>query len=826
MAKHMSASQTVPPRTGSAPSVASGLEIPRAWRIDAMAFATAGVTLFVQVLVHRLVSAKLLNNYAFVVIGLTMLGFGVSGAVLSRALPSALRRRREAILWASSLFVVTLLLSSAVFCRAESASDLVSTRANLVGQIAQRLPLALPFALPFAFCGLILGILLSSPDAPARRVYFFDLVGSALGAFLVVGVISAVGVEIGVLLAAGALLLGAIVLFPPRSRIAWAAAALGVAALTAGIAWRKAVFELRYPSDSMLAEAHQYGAIEHTAWDAVARVEVSRIPPPDPGDTAFPCLIGSNRAFHERFRRQLTQNNYAFTFAVDYDGRPETLRGIEETIYAAAYETTSVKSPRALAIGVGGGFDILTALHYGPAEIVGVEVNAATVRILRDTYRDYFRHWVQDPRVRLVHAEGRHYLARSLDKYDVLQLSGVDSYTGTAGAAHIFSESYLYTEQAWDLYLSRLTDQGIVNMMRLEYAVPREMLRALVTAVAALRRTGASAPEKHVIMLTATNGAFAALLVKKTPFTAEEEDRVSRWASASPYFAVSASPSRNATGANAYQAFLAAAPSGQQAFPRKYPFDITPVSDDRPFFFKYSRWRDLFTHMGAFPILEYTVLVLLVFIGGSALLCIAVPLFLFHSRGLHTPHTARHIGFFAGIGLGFMAVEMALLQKFGLFLGHPNHALSVVLAALLLSSGIGSLSCARIVPALGGLRFVSYALSGVILLEYFLILPRLEAWISWPAAARTMVVFILIGPIGILLGTFFPFALDRLKAATPQFAPWAWGINGIFSVLAPVLSVAFSTTWGMNALLLAAVPIYMATAAAFPNDSVAHGGGA
>ncbi len=160
-------------------------------------------------------------------------------------------------------------------------------------------------------------------------------------------------------------------------------------------------------------------------------------------------------------------------------------------------------------------------------------------------------------------------------------------------------------------------------------------------------------------------------------------------------------------------------------------------------------------------------------------------------------------------GIGYLAIEIALLQKFGLFLGHPNYALSVVLASLLLTSGLGSLFSGTIIKALREVRFVSYTLAALILLEYGLVFPRLLAMIVLPFWVRTLIVCVLVAPIGLCLGTFVPSALEGLKSTAPAFVPWAWGINGIFSVLAPVLSVGFSMTWGINALLLAAIPIYL-----------------
>jgi hypothetical protein len=181
--------------------------------------------------------------------------------------------------------------------------------------------------------------------------------------------------------------------------------------------------------------------------------------------------------------------------------------------------------------------------------------------------------------------------------------------------------------------------------------------------------------------------------------------------------------------------------------------------------------------------------------------------------------------FFAGIALGYLAIEVALLQKFGLFLGHPNYALSVVLAALLFASGLGSLFSAEIVRALGHLRYVSYVLAALVLGECLLVLPRLGGWVGLPFATRVVLVVLLVLPLGVCMGTFFPSALETIKKSAPEFGPWAWGLNGIFSVMAPVLSVGISTTYGINALLLAAVPVYLLAAASLPAARAEAAGG-
>jgi hypothetical protein len=216
--------------------------------------------------------------------------------------------------------------------------------------------------------------------------------------------------------------------------------------------------------------------------------------------------------------------------------------------------------------------------------------------------------------------------------------------------------------------------------------------------------------------------------------------------------------------------------------------------------------------------MEYSVLVLFSVIAFVSLFCVWAPLHVLARRGAQANGRARLVIFFAGTGIGYLAIEVALLQEFGLFLGHPNYALSVVLAALLFTTGLGSLFSEGIVSRLHGVRFVSYALAVVVLALYAFGLPLLPGLIGLPFWERATLVFALVAPIGILLGVFVPSALDRLKTEAPAFIPWAWGINGIFSVMAPILAVAFSMTWGIRALLLSALPIYLVVGWTFPPD--------
>jgi hypothetical protein len=793
---------------------------------------TAFVTLATQVLVHRIVSAKLVNNFAFLVISLTMLGFALSGIVLTRWRQALLARRDEAVLVSAALFAPTLLATSWIFCAVPPGPQWAATRWEFVLLFLRLVPVAMLYSLPFAFCGLILGLLLSAPDLPARTIYGFDLAGSALGAAAVIASVSWLGVE-NSLLGACTLLVGGCGLLVSRwTRASVTAGAAAVLVLAVGFSARAGLFRMRYPPGSVLAATQdpQSGfVLEHVAWDPIARIEVTRIPPPLPETVQWPFLVGRHPGLLPRFERVLTQNNNAFTYAPRYEGDPASLAGLEQTLYAAAYEARTVAAPRVLVIGVGGGIDMLTALHLGAGSVTGVEVNAATTRILRKTYREYFQAWVDDPRVRLVDAEGRNFLVRTPEPFDLIQLSGVDSVSGIPGAAHVFSENYLYTAEAFDLYLARLPPAGILSVMRQEWKPPREMLRVLALAVGALRRAGVADPAEHVVMVAANNDLFSSLLVKRTPFTPDEVQRIDRWASASPFFHLAAAPQLNRARQNAYQVFLTLGGEGaEHGFQELYPFDIRPPRDARPFFFKHSRWAHLLDRdpavAASVPVMELGLL-LLIAVGSLAVLaCVYLPLRLLAAEGLRSDGALRHAAFFGAIAIGYMAVEMALLQKFGLLLGHPNYSLSVVLASLLLSSGLGAMFSGPLLRLMGGLRFAGYVLAGVVLAEYALVFPLLPGLMGRGFGLRAALVFALVLPVGALLGIYFPTGLQRLKSGREGFVPWAWGVNGIFSVLAPILAVAFSTTWGVDALLLAAVPVYLLAGLAQPQLSAVPAG--
>ena len=374
-------------------------------RASLLAFVTAAATLFLQVLVHRLVSAKLLNNYAFLVISLTMLGFAVSGSLLTLGVKAFLRRIPETASVSAALFVLTALLATVLFCGTRTSAPFAISRPSFVLGFLRWTPFALLFALPFTFAGLTLGALLSAEQLSARRVYFFDLLGSAFGA-----------------LARGPR-------DQPHGRRERSVGRMRCSARRDPLRPATAIPDGTGPRnpDRARARARHLEAGRCVPADLRRRIDTGE--PHDHGRARrLGPLVAHRGLTHPSFGSELGNIRLAggprppVPRHLSEDAHPERLRlhlrrGLRRQPRVARRVSNRPSTlrrtwreprndPKSWSIGVGGGFDILNALHFEASDVTGVEVNRATYKILTRTYRDYFRAWVEDPRVHVVNERG------------------------------------------------------------------------------------------------------------------------------------------------------------------------------------------------------------------------------------------------------------------------------------------------------------------------------------------------------------------------------------------------------------------------------------
>jgi spermidine synthase len=468
-----------------------------------------------------------------------------------------------------------------------------------------------------------------------------------------------------------------------------------------------------------------------------------------------------------------------------------------------------------LVIGAGGGVDVLTALHNGAQHVTGVEINSIIIDSVEHRYADFAGHLYQDPRVEIHNDEGRHYLKSDPRKYDVIQLSGVDTFAASQAGAFALHENYLYTVEALHDYLNSLSPGGMLTFTRWLYIPPRQTIRLVAMVEQAFRERGAANPANHVVIFNMQR--FSVVLVKNDEFTKDDVDRVqtevvrrgfqllyapfvrvnplaAQWGDTNPFYKIW--------------------DEGPAAFIAGYPFDIRPSVDDRPFFFEYQRWT---RPVG--PITENTVFVLfqkenaqLVLLGTLAFSALAAGTMLVLGRkrakqqGL-TLGASAHV-YFAALGLAYIAVENVLVQRMILCLGRPAYALTVILCTLLIASGVGSLVGARVGGLLGRPRTI-LALVVALLLAYSVALrPALDAVLGLGLGARIAIVALLIAPLGVLMGMPFPWAIARLTAADDRLVPFAWVVNGAASVLGGSITVILAMATGFTSVFWVAAALY------------------
>jgi predicted membrane-bound spermidine synthase len=500
------------------------------------------------------------------------------------------------------------------------------------------------------------------------------------------------------------------------------------------------------------------------------------------------------------------------------------LEGIEHL----KYDVTNLphwlrRDGRVLAVGVGGGRDVLSALAFGQRSVVGVEINEAILDVVNAHFGDFTGHLDRDPRVRFVNDEARSYIARQAERFDILQISLIDTWAATGAGAFVLSEHSLYTTEAWALFLDRLTPRGVLSVSRWYYDPrPDEIYRVVSLAVAALAGRGVRRPHEHIIVVRHATGAdgrvaplgVATLLVSPSPFSPADVDAAEEVARRMR-FEVVLSPRGAAT------ATFAALAGGRNlpALYAGYPTNIAPPTDDSPFFFHMLRprdlleigpWRAALSGSGAEVQAVWVLGVLLLTVVGLTVLCIVVPLALTSDRGLLAGTTPLFV-FFAGIGLGFMLVEISQMQRLIIFLGHPTYGLSVVLFAMLASSGAGSLVVGRL---RGSPAAPLVALVLVLALFGAVTPPVIRAFEAATTPARIAVAIGLLLPIGVLMGMAFPLGMRLAARRAAAVAPWLWGINGATSVCASVVAVAIALHWGIAASFWTGVACYVAAAAA------------
>ncbi|MCB9883171.1 MAG: hypothetical protein H6834_15390 [Planctomycetes bacterium] len=887
--------------------------------IDVGLFLVSAATLTLEIHKTRVFSVLLWHHVTYIVVTLTLLGFTAAGAFLTVFPRLAEERVRGTLAWSSLGFALTTI--GAFWVVSHQSFDSTSVLTNkwtyflIAGYYAY-------LVVPFFFAGLAITAALTARAKDVSRLYFINLVGSGVGCWLLVLLLTPLGGERMVFFCAALAALAAMVFAEPRS-LARRASVVSLLALVGTGAFADRLMPLGTAPDKvgslLLGKETTSEKGEKTTWQLIARawsplcrIDVIGVP----GDPLYiVCQDGDAPTTIRRADEAAVEEHVLTPYALGYrlfDGKE--------------------KRPDVLIIGPGGGPDLIQALRNDARSITAAEINGVTASLMRNEFKEYTNGLYDREGIDVHVAEGRSFMRRSKRTYDLIQMTGTDTYTALSSGAYVLSESYLYTREAFEEYFDHLSEDGVLCVLRFRFDPPRESLRLAAIGQEVLRDRGAEDPGRHVIVIenevlypyhSAMGEAqqvvkYAITLFKREPFTQEEVFRYLDWirgraddfaskGSPQPSYLLGYAPpadlaawkdrhpgvavdlasrhkayldglvhvlkanvdttlpegleklrpiqtmAREALAAGQdlrdvlrrsekvvvypdrdapldnnppYVALAEAIRSGKErAFYDSYPYVVSPVTDDAPFFFKYHRWGSLFGSKveqasyedlyGDEPIGLFVLLALLLEMIVLVALLVIVPLLVVRRSELKAKGALRSFVYFTALGAGFILIEIVYLQKFVLFLGHPVHSLTVTLSSFLVFSGLGSFFSNRFRPGPKLVRTAVYAIVALVVLNGFLLPVLFQTFLDQSTPMRIVIAIAALAPLNFAMGIPFPTGIRILERTTPRFIPWAFGVNGGASVIGSVLCIILALAIGFHAVSFIAAGVYLVGALVF-----------
>jgi spermidine synthase len=768
---------------------------------------TSFAALLLELALTRLFSVVLFYHFAFLAISIALLGLGAGGVfayLLKSRLAGTPTRMLAARLCMTNSVVVVVVLEIVLHVPVA----LQVSWANF-GRLTA---LYLAAAVPFFLTGLLFAVVFARETSRIPRLYGADLCGGALACLAVVPLLNFVGGPNVVLVAGAAMAAGGAIWAEFRSQRRNAALLALALLVLIGANYSGRLIDVVYAKGMFRDPAW----VEFARWNALSRVEVDR-------------------------------QGQAKAIVIDADASTYIMNANVAQWHNTEWEDDLMSAPPALAnvlrphgefaiIGPGGGVDVLRAVANGSPSVTGIEINPIiATTIMRGRYADYSQHLYERPDVHIHVTDGRSFLRSTPQTFDVVQMTLVDTWASTAAGAFALSENNLYTVEAFREYFDHLRPEGMIAITRWEFRHPREALRIVAVATEALHRLGVANPARNFIV--ASQGALnedgipVVVLAKKTPFTAAEEAAVAAHLNKYSHLAALYLPSR--PGQNPFSDLIAS--NDPYAFARGYAYNVAPVTDNAPFFFFTLKPGQILGEKGLHSGIDWKVnLGVLVLLLVLVISLVAVLVFLVLPLILRTTAKTRQcrpsplpLLYFIAVGLGYILVEIAFIQRFVLFLGHPTYALTVVIFLLMLSSGAGSLFSRRWLPRTS-LGWVPLVLVIVTLLADVLFLPgRLAALVGLDFGYRLLVSGVLLIPLGFVMGMPFPTGLRALAALpAPEFpagsaasdnsVEWAWAMNAAASVLGSVLAMVIAIQFGLTVTLACGAVAYFAALLLMP----------
>lgn len=745
------------------------------WRPVAIVFLVCLASLNAEVTVTRLLAYQFFYHFVFLALCLAHLGIAAAAAwvfITHRAGSAGLRHALLLGMAAAPL----LFLGAYAYVAPRPLPGWTKLTA---APMAPYLGLLCLLLLGFYFCiGGVLAALMAQYRAFFNRLYAADLLGAALGCVAALALMAQLG-PVRAFLASSLLALAAAALslprpgqapVPPRTRhVPWAA---GTTLLLAAVVGCLMVYP-RTVEPRALTPATAF------AWNHLARTD----------------RVGPGQ------------------YVIDADASTEYACELWDS--EIEYRLGSAR-PRVAIIGVGAGPQLRHALHFQPSSVVGVDINASIINWDTGLDRAYNGGVFLRPEVELVVDDARHALRCRSDQFDVIVMHAIDTFTASSSGAYSLTENYLYTVEAFEDYYARLAPGGVMAIRRWLFYPPRENLRLFTTVLEALARSGVAHPEEHVVVLAPTKDwkrtdlkTFGFLLFSKQPLSPAQLQTADEFVRASGWDYLYRPGQRTGS---AFADYVAA--PDRRAFFATYPYLVQPCYDANPYFFQFIRPQALlFPPAGIASTLIFSQSTNILFVTLGVLLALVylllgIPLRVNRRRANLAQPPPAMTAYFACLGIGFMAVELASIQCMTLFLGHPVYALGIILLGLLAFAGLGSalvrrLPAGRAAPVAG----VIALLAGVAGLG---LMWGVHRFIGQPFPVRVALTLAYLAVVGIPMGMPMALGVQRIGAGAAHEVAWAWACNGAATVLGTNVCMILLVYQGITSVFWVGAASYLA----------------
>ncbi|MBW1691523.1 MAG: SAM-dependent methyltransferase [Deltaproteobacteria bacterium] len=769
----------------------------------------------------RLFSIVQWYHLAYMVISIALLGFAASGtllAIVQRSGTGSLGDGHYVRLFSIISFMLFIFIVASFYL----AQGLPFTPFELVWQKKQYVYLAGYYALffiPFFLAGSFIGLNFMRFKQKVARVYFYNLTGSGAGVAIAFLCFYLVAPD-QLLIVCGALALCGFFLSAikrlgskPYFLLAVTGAAFVLACLLAG------GIPLQVSPYKGISKALQLpdAVLEYERFSPFGLVQVVDAP-------SLRYAPGLSLAFTKGPppQKELFVDGSSYGAVTNFMGDIQQLEFLDYSTFSAAFHTFSPK--RVLVLNPGGGIQILAALFHGADRIQVVEPHPGIVRLLQGPLRSYSQGiYDQHPKIRVETASPRGFLAGELGSYELIELGLIGSWGGVGGGIYATGENYVYTREAFKEYFKRLEPQGMLSASAWLSSPPRVFLKLLALAVETLENSGARDASRSLVAIR--GWATGTVLIKKGGFTPAEIARIRDFCEQRAFDPVYY-PGIDRGAVNRFNVLedpvyfetvsrLLHRGAKDELY-ENYLFNIRPPTDDKPYFFHFFRVAVLpylVKTLGKewIPFLEWGYVILWATLVQALIVApilMFLPLVFIGTHGKRPSPLSKGsmVLYFSTLGLAFIFIEMGYIQKFIMVLTHPMLALGLVVCTLLVFSGMGSLASARLRKGTAWIPFAALlllALASLALLDGIL-----KALLSYPLAIKGIAAVILLGPLAFFMGMPFPVGLQLVSDTQSSYIPWVWGVNGVASVIAPVLGSLLSVCLGFHAVMLISVLLY------------------